>query len=309
MQIAIIDLGTNTFNLLIAEVNGTSYTLLHSSKMPVRLGEGGITRKTITLAAMQRGIEALRTHKETIETFSVSRIFAFATSAMRDADNGKEYAQHIKNETGIDVRIIDGNTEASLIYKGVRMALDLGNYPVLIMDIGGGSTEFIIADKEQVFWQQSFQLGVSRLMEMFHPSDPIQETEIQSLNEFLHTALQALFEACQTYPCHSLIGSSGSFDTLAEIATLKRNGRPMPVHCKQYVFHPHDMEYLSGLLLPSTLQERLQIPGMLPMRADMMVTGMILIEHVLRHCNIAQVRQSGFSLKEGVLAALVSGEL
>ncbi len=308
MKIAVLDLGTNTFNLLIAEIFNSQYTIIHSSKMPVRLGEGGITKKYITLQAMQRGIEALLVHKDKIAEYNVDNVYGFATSAVRDAENGTEYIKHIKNETGFDIKIISGDTEAELICKGVKLALLFEENPYLIMDIGGGSTEFIIANKKEILWKKSFQLGVSRLLEMFNPSDPINAEKIEEIKHYLNTELEPLYIAFKKYPCMQLVGSSGSFDTLAEIASLHFFKKPLAENIKEYLFAENDFTFLYNLLLPTTLQERLNIPGMLPMRADMMVVGIILINEVIINCNIRKVKMSAYSLKEGVLAAIINND-
>jgi exopolyphosphatase/guanosine-5'-triphosphate,3'-diphosphate pyrophosphatase len=308
MKIAVLDLGTNTFNLLIAEIFNSQYTIIHSSKMPVRLGEGGITKNNITLPAMQRGVEALLVHKDKILEFNVDKIYAFATSAVRDAKNGTEYTKHIKNETGFDIKIISGDTEAELICKGVKLALLFEAEPYLIMDIGGGSTEFIISNNKEILWQKSFQLGVSRLLEMFNPLDPISDANIKEITNYLKNELAPLYAAVVKYPCAQLVGSSGSFDTLADIASLHFFKKPLTENTKEYLFALSDFSFLYNLLLPTTLQERLKIQGMLPMRADMMVVGIILINEVITNCKIQKVKMSAYSLKEGVLAAIINNE-
>lgn len=176
------------------------------------------------------------------------------------------------------------------------------------MDIGGGSTEFIIATQKEILWKKSFQLGVSRLLEMFNPSDPISKENVLELTAYLRTELQPLFAALKKYPCIQLVGSSGSFDTLAEITSLHFFSKPLQSDTKEYLFAENDFNFLYQLLLPTTLQQRLKIPGMLPMRADMMVVGIILINEVLKQSNIQKVKMSAYSLKEGVLASILDNE-
>ena len=133
MRIAIIDLGTNTFNILIVKINHIkSYTNLYQSKISVKLGEGGINKNYIEPVPFQRGIEALKTYKETMERFYVEKVFAFATSAIRSASNGKEFVEAAKREAGIDVTMISGEKEAELIYYGVRNALKFSDKASLI---------------------------------------------------------------------------------------------------------------------------------------------------------------------------------
>src|ERR1035437_880171 len=172
MKIAIIDLGTNTFNIFIAEIlPDKTFQKLYKSKISVKLGEGGINKNHIEEKPFTRGIRALKKHKRTIERLGAEKILAFATAAIRGATNGKDFILAAKKMTGIDVHIISGEREAELIYYGVRSAVKMNHMPSLIMDIGGGSTEFIIANKNEIFWKQSFLLGVARLIEKFKPSD------------------------------------------------------------------------------------------------------------------------------------------
>ncbi|MCC6689956.1 MAG: phosphatase, partial [Bacteroidia bacterium] len=162
MLVAVIDLGTNTFNLLIAELLAAGkYRILYNTKLPVKLGKGGINKNQLLPDAMERGINALNDYKNIIAQYNVAKTYAFATSAMREATNSNEFIKRI-HELGISVDVISGDREAELIYKGVRLAIDIGEQHVVVMDIGGGSTEFIIANNKQILWKKSFLLGVSR---------------------------------------------------------------------------------------------------------------------------------------------------
>ncbi|MCE9538076.1 MAG: phosphatase, partial [Bacteroidetes bacterium] len=167
-RIAVIDLGTNTFNLLIVEVSSDkTYELVFQTKISVKLGEGGINKGFIAPLPFNRGIDALKVHKQTIEKYNVGKVYAIATSAIRGASNGAEFVAKANEECNIDVQVISGDKEAETIYYGVRDAVKMSDEVSLIIDIGGGSTEFIIANKHQIFWKQSFLLGVARLLEMF----------------------------------------------------------------------------------------------------------------------------------------------
>ena len=221
-RVAIIDLGTNTFNLLVTEVEGNSYRILVESKYPAQLGKGGIHKATITDEAMDRGIDALTNHLITISEYQVDSIFCFATSAIRSATNGNSFVKRVKQELGLSIRVIPGDEEAETIFDGVKQVIPLDNDPVLIMDIGGGSVEYIIANRKGILWKESFNLGVSRLLEQFTPSDPIRVSEINIIEEHFKSKLGSLFSAVKQFPVKRLIGSSGSFDTLAEMIAKER---------------------------------------------------------------------------------------
>ncbi|MBN8702529.1 MAG: exopolyphosphatase [Bacteroidetes bacterium] len=309
MPIAIIDLGTNTFNLLIVKITNQRAERIFSTKIAVRLGEGGISKKHISEAAEHRAIQALRQYKNTCDTYNVKNIFAFATSAIREATNGKELVKKIAANTNIVVNIINGDKEAELIYHGVKKAVELTDAPSLIMDIGGGSTEFIIANKTTILWKQSFLLGVARLLEVIKPSDPIQQQEIENTITHFENTLSSLFQKIELLQPIELVGSSGSFDTFAEMITQK-NGAQFDVEKQtSYLFKLEDFKATHQFLLKSTQQERLQTPGLVPMRADMIVLGSIFVNYILEKTNLKKMRLSTFSLKEGVLDRIINNDL
>ena len=311
MRIAILDLGTNTFNIFIAEVlPDRSYEKIYKSKIPVKLGEGGINKNHIEKKPFLRGIKALQKHKKTIEEFGAEKIFAFATSAIRSADNGNDFIKTAKERTGIEVQTISGDKEAELIYYGVRSAVKMGDKLSLVMDIGGGSTEFVIANKEKIFWKQSFLLGAARLLEKFRPSDPIREQEIKKIQAYLDEHLQPLFEAIKKFPAEELIGSSGSFDSLAEMIAYKYYDIGIIKGITAYEFNLDDCEKLYKIVLKSTTEERLHMKGLVKMRVDMIVVSVIFVDYIFEKLELKKMRLSRYSLKEGVLWELLnSGQL
>ncbi|MDX9852292.1 MAG: hypothetical protein RBS81_00710 [Tenuifilaceae bacterium] len=304
MNIAIIDLGTNTFNLLVAETKGNgSYEIIHSGKLGVKLGEGGINRKLITAEAQTRGLDAIAKHMETAASFEAERVFAFATSATRNAANGKEFVQEIYNRFGLQVNVIDGSQEAELIYYGVRQAFPLGEEKSLILDIGGGSNELIIADANKHYWLKSFDLGISRLLQLFNPSDPITIEEISHVEDYLENALQPLFKACELYKPTRLVGSSGSFDTYRSI--LAQRGK-INVNGQVSVYLPFDCYLeLHRELVHSTKEQRTRIPGLEPLRVEMIVLATIFTRFILKRTGIHQMHQSTYALKEGAIWKMI----
>ncbi len=302
-RVAIIDLGTNTFNLLIVQFNpDKSYDIVCQTKISVKLGEGGITKGFITPEAFQRGIDALKMHRLTIQLHNADKkVLAFATSAIREASNGKEFIAKAKESTRIDVEMISGDREAELIYYGVRDAVEMSDEASLIIDIGGGSTEFIIGNKDKIFWKQSFLLGAARLLEIFKPSDPIKEEEIKAVTSYLKTELQTLFEAIEQFPVTELIGSSGSFDSLAEMIAHKFYTPDILKDKTEYTFTLPDCAAIYTELMRSTKKDRMEMKGLISMRVDMIVISSILVHFILVACDIHKMRLSTYSLKEGVL--------
>lgn len=304
-RVAIIDLGTNTFNLLVAEIAANhSYKIIFNTKIAVKLGEGGINTNIIAPAPFQRGVDAIKAHVETFKKYAPEKIFAFATSAVRSAKNGNDFVAEIKKVTGIEVRVISGEKEAELIYQGVRQALDIGEQKALVMDIGGGSTEFIICNKEEIFWKHSFDLGVSRLYEFFRHSEPITADEIMKVENYLREKLQPLFKAIEQHPLDTLIGSSGSFDTFAEMIFCRFYNHENLENKTSYEFKLKDFHKIHKEIICSNLDERYKMEGLIEMRVDMIVLASLFTNFILRELKLNKMRLSTYALKEGVLSEI-----
>ena len=183
----------------------------------------------------------------------------------------------------------------------------------LIIDIGGGSTEFIIANKKEIIWKQSFLLGAARLLEKFKPSDPITSEEIKKIEAHLEENLQPLFSAVSSFSLGGgteggvteLIGSSGSFDSLAEMIAHRFYNIEIIKGKTEYDFKIEDCEKIYKMILNSTYKERLHVPGLTKMRVDMIVVSAIFVDYIFLHMRLKKMRLSRHSLKEGVLWELL----
>lgn len=300
MKIAVIDLGTNTFHMLIAEVAGGSFKALHKEKSAVKIGQNGINEGNITEDAMIRAFNTLKKFKHSIDDANVDQVFATATSAIRNAKNGNAFVDLIKAQIGIDVRIISGKEEAEYIYYGVSHALNLGDETSLIMDIGGGSIEFIIGNSNQIFWLHSFEVGGLRMTEKFQKHDPILQSEAAQVRSYLIDHLNLLFKKTQQFNPLTLVGSSGTFDTLSDIYRIARGIEKSPANTEYPLTH-EAFEAIYEDIISKDRQQRLAIPGMIELRVDMIVVACILIKLVLDTTGIKNIRVSGYALKEGVL--------
>ncbi len=306
MRSAILDFGTNTFNLLIVEGdNKTNLSIIHVSKEPVKLGQGGIHRKIITDDAFLRGMKAIEKHFHRIKEFKAEKTYAFATSAIREANNGKAFIREVKDKFNLYVNIIPGEREAELIYKGVRLSCGFTEEIVLIVDIGGGSNELIIANKDKIFWKQSFLLGSARMLELFEPSDPILDSEIKKIEAYLENELPSLFTAIRKFKPVKMIGASGSFETFS---ALLHNKYPEKYRKRDSCLEiePDDYLKLHKQLLNSTTKEREKMKGMEPVRVEMIVLATVFVNFVLQKSNINSILQSDYALKEGVVAELLN---
>jgi exopolyphosphatase/guanosine-5'-triphosphate,3'-diphosphate pyrophosphatase len=296
MRRAVIDLGTNTFHLLIADVSDDGrLTEVYRERIFVKLAAEGIA--TIGPAPFDRGISALKTYRQQLDKYGVKDLTAIGTAALRTASNGPEFVATAQKEAKIAIQLISGDEEASLITAGVLRAIPAPEDNVLIMDIGGGSTEYIIAGKAGVHWRQSYPIGVSVLFNEFHHSDPITATETQRLEAHLREQLKPLATALASHPAHHLVGAAGTFDVLAE-ALRDHNA---PVHPTSHLLSLTGFPELYQTITSATLAERIALPEVPQQRADMIVVAMILLQFTFHLAGIERVTVSDYAMKEGVL--------
>ena len=305
---AVIDMGTNTFHLLLVELHGNEFKTIYKEKIAVKLGQGGITQNLIAPEAEKRALHTLGHFKNLIDGEYISQVFAFATSAVRNATNGSDFVNRVREQLGIQIHVISGDEEAQLIYEGIHFSGALDERTTLMMDIGGGSVEFIIGNAQEAFWKQSFEIGGQRLLDAFHYHDPILPEEVEKLEEYCGEKLQPLLAAIAIHKPSGFVGASGTFDTLIDMyyATL--------LQCKltgQHVFElpVSDFYQLFQLLVTKNRAERLGIPGMIAMRVDMIVVASCLIDFILQHISATSMRCSHYSLKEGAVSRMLSGEI
>lgn len=303
MKYAIIDLGTNTFHLLIVEKQQNTVQKLYQDQIPAKIGKSGINQGVIVPEAIERAIGVLSQFKQKIDAYGVNinNVNAIGTSAIRSAENKEDFCNIVKEKTGIQIQIISGEREAELIYEGVKQALDLGSEPSLIMDIGGGSVEFIIANATRIYWKQSFEIGGQRLLEKFMKSDPISQSSVSRLHTYFQENLLPLANAIHQYAPNTLVGSSGSFDTLVDIDYMHRFNHLPEVSQTGFDLEISEFQRAYQLFVNQNRAERMNIPGMIELRVDMIVVGVILIDYILKTFNINQIKCSTYALKEGIL--------
>ena len=308
MRVAILDLGTNTFNLLISETSmDNRLSVIHTCKEPVKLGKGGIHKGLITEEAMERGFSAIARLVEKSLSYNPEKIYAFATSAIRDASNGRIFINEVHRRFDLYIIIIPGEREAEMIYKGVRQSVHLDDKPVMILDIGGGSNEFIIGNKLKIFWKHSFNLGMARMLELFPPSDPITDKEISELENYFDKELKELYSAVNESSPVTLIGASGSFETFFALLNHSMPDKyPCLIAEPSHKIDLADFFSLHEKLLKSTIEERNKMPGMEQVRVEMIIFATVFVNLVLRKCNIKTLIQSDYALKEGVIAEMLN---
>ena len=304
---AVIDIGTNTCNLLIANAlkNG-AFSPVYDRKLPVKLGRGGIHKKILLPDAIERGLIALLRHAVTISCYNVEKVKVVGTSAIRGAANKGEFLAKVKHLLGWDIEILDGELEAELIFKGVQLSLPEGIGKYLIIDIGGGSSEFILALNNQIIWKNSFNIGIARVLEMFPVSDPIAPEEIRAIEEWFDEQLKELWQITNVHSPEILVGCSGAFDTFMdifekEIPDLKIRGvSDLPIN---------DFLMIHNQLINTKLEARSQMEGMDLSRVEMIVIASVFTNFILRRLGIKRLIHTHNALKEGVMDRFITTEL
>jgi exopolyphosphatase/guanosine-5'-triphosphate,3'-diphosphate pyrophosphatase len=300
---AVADLGTNTFQLLVARFEEGQLRAGLRKKIGVKIGSGGMAKREILPDALVRSVEALNFFSEELKQFGLHPFdcITLGTSAFRNALNRNDVLEIIKNETGFSIQIISGQEEAQLIFKGVLASgAIVENEPNLIVDIGGGSVEFILCLGQNQKWKKSFEIGGLRLLEKFHKQDPIGSVEVSELNHFVELELEELWNNLKIWKPKALVGCSGSFDTLIEMAFAEKGTLLSDVEASpNYTLAIHQFKNLKAKLVSSTLKERLEMQGMIPLRAEMIVVAVLLIDLLIEKMVDAEIRTSTFALKEG----------
>jgi exopolyphosphatase/guanosine-5'-triphosphate,3'-diphosphate pyrophosphatase len=303
MRIAVIDLGTNTCNLLIAELNGSDCKILYQGKEHVKLLHNKKNDNWIRDDAFSRVSMALSNHLKKINDFSVRKTSLIATSAVRDAANRDEFLDFIRVKTELDANVVTGEQEAELIYHGVLFAFKEITEPSLILDIGGGSNELIIARDHEIIWKESIPAGMSRTINLFEISDPITTDEIAELRQFFQIQNMEAIRYGKKHSVSTLIGCSGAFDTIADIIDKVDPGTKKRVKQKIEV---SDFRKVYDKIIKSTHQERKTMKGMDSVRTDLIVPAMIMINQVVTDIGIEKIYQTDYALREGVLFNLLS---
>jgi exopolyphosphatase/guanosine-5'-triphosphate,3'-diphosphate pyrophosphatase len=304
-RVAVMDLGTNTFHLLIAEGDIHNYHEIVHVTEAVKLGEGGINKGYILPEAFQRGVNTMQRFQQLIEGNNAAAVRAIATSALRSASNGKDFIKEVEAQTGISIEIIDGEQEAGLIYNGVKLSGCLSAKNSLIMDIGGGSVEFILGNTDKILWKQSFEVGAARLMDQFHHTDPFPPASIGAMNLYLEDTLHDLFIATDGIEIDALVGSSGAFETFAGLIETEKT-KPFDLKSIQhYDFDKEELLAITNKLILSNHKDRAANKGIIPVRVDMIVAASLVTRFIMHALDIHKVIMSTNSLKEGVLAGML----
>ena len=300
MRIAAIDIGTNSVHVIIVQVRpDRSFEIIDREKEMVRLGSGGLGGRSLTEPAMLAALQALGKFTRLAESHDVDEIVAAATSAVREADNGREFLNAIRQRTGIQVRVISGTEEARLIHRAAVYGVDVSGGAAVVIDIGGGSVELTQGTGARTHVAQSLKLGVIRLTEQFIRSDPLNRRDERQMVSHITETIAPTVEKIVGRGFDRVIGTSGTILSLGALAVGEGRAvgsddlRSRRVSAKQ-------VRRLRREICALDLAGRLRLPGLDPRRADLAAAGSILLDTILRQIGAVELTLCDLALREGL---------
>ena len=328
-RIAAIDVGSNSLHMVVAQADADGgVTTLWRMKEMVGLGRMSFPSRRLSREAMDRAVTTLRRFQQAAQARQCEKVLAAATSAVREAENGGDFLERVRRELGMNIRIVSARDEARLIYLGVRHAVDLDDHPHFILDIGGGSVEFIVADNHRASLLESRKLGASRMTARYVNSDPISPGDLKSLLAHYDRELSPVCENILALRPAIALGTSGTLENLAAMcASLygtggggggggggKGDARNGPAGSNggggsggggggggTSVIEREALSRLVARLLESRSKDRAALPGLDDQRKDQIVAGALLVNELFRRLDLNHIRVCKSSLREGIL--------
>ncbi|HEY2901495.1 MAG TPA: Ppx/GppA phosphatase family protein [Polyangia bacterium] len=304
MRIAALDVGSNSFHLIVAEVEaGGRIQIRDRAKEMVRLGDATLRTGLIPPDVFQRGLGALKALRRIADRHQPDALIAVATSAVREAQNGGEFVRAVRDEIGIDIRVIRGDEEARLIYLGARSSLDLGKRRVALFDLGGGSIEVILADAQECYFTASLKLGVIRVSEEMPMADPPTPRQRMMLADRIRAALEAPIARLRAMGFDFVAFTSGTASALAGLLGT-RNGEKGSERAVATLSR-QALTDLEQKLSAMTVAQRASLPGLDSRRADTILAGAMILRTVQDLCDAEQAVLCDTALREGIVAEYV----
>ena len=304
--LAAIDIGTNSIHMVVVEIDKTllTFTIMNREKDTVRLGEREAKTGKLTKEAIERAIASLKRCKDLAISLKVDHIVAIATSATREAPNGRDFIQRVLSEVGIQVNLISGYEEARRIYLGVLSGMNFQDQSHVIIDIGGGSTEIILADVDEPRFLSSTKVGAVRLTEEFITTDPISEIEFADLRAYVRGMLERPINELRRKLVKNeqpqLVGTSGTIETLATINALQKSGE-VPSPLQGYRMRREEVKNLVKKFASMTYEERLKVSGMSDKRAEIIVAGGVILMEAMAMLMLDNITVCERALREGMI--------
>jgi exopolyphosphatase/guanosine-5'-triphosphate,3'-diphosphate pyrophosphatase len=308
-HIAAIDMGTNSFHLIIVQVkNDGTFKIVDREREVIRLGSGqGKDLSFISSDEMENSINIMRRFKKLAEYYNAN-VRAVATSAVREAKNRDDFIRTIKELTSIKVEIIDGKHEAELIYAGVNKALELQNKIVLCVDIGGGSTEIILGKNGKPVFAASIKLGAVRFSKKFFPDYILTDEKIRDCQQLIANEIRTDKEINFDKKFEIAVGASGTIQSVAAMIYYYRNGKRAKA-LNGFSFTKDELFRITDeVLSKKTQEERMNIKGIEEKRADIIPVGLMILRQIFNLFNIEEMTVSDFALREGIILESISEE-
>jgi exopolyphosphatase/guanosine-5'-triphosphate,3'-diphosphate pyrophosphatase len=301
MRLAALDLGSNSFHLIVADVHpdGTFEGITREKEM-LRLGDEVSHFGRITERGLEHAVDTARRFTRIAHADGAVDVIAKATSAIRSAENGSEVVDRLEEATGLDIEVISGLEEARLIFAAIRASVVLDPAPALCIDIGGGSVEFMIGDTTGLRWSMSEHLGVGRLTAELVENDPPSKADRRRLEERIRSTLQPLEPDVAAFAPRMTVGSSGTLNDLARMVTAARTG-DVPSTSNGLRIDADDFLALHDRIMRSKVSERRRMPGLEPQRAELLPAGSMLLAVAIDVFGFEQLTTSDWALREGIV--------
>lgn len=306
MRIAALDLGSNSFHLLVVETRRDgSFVPLAREKVMLRLGDVVAREGVLTEVAIEAAIDTIRRLKTIAEVQRADEIVAMATAAMRQAANGPEVAERIEEATGVRVQVVSGIREAQLIFEAVRASVLIEPGPALCADLGGGSLELSVGDQFGLSYATSLHLGVGRLTAEYVRTDPPSKKDRARLKEQISKQLDEVLEELLACGPKLLIGTSGTFCALARGAAARRDGI-VPTSVNQLTVTARELGALSEIICELPSWERARLAGIEARRAELLPAGVAVTEVLMERTGLRELTVSEWGLREGIIISTIA---
>lgn len=308
-RLAAIDIGTNSFHLIIVEVDTSTgkFNILGREKESVRLGSGSTDMKHLGKDAMNRGIEALKKFAALAESAG-SQVRAIATSAVREAVNQHEFIMRARLEAGIRIEVASGIEEARYIHLGILQSVPVFDKRILMIDIGGGSTEFLIGHGRDIAYDNSLKLGAIRLTERFFGDKETDSKSVKACRQYISGFMTSVTRISQKHKYDIAVGSSGTITNLANIINVSKGGDP-DRRLNNFIFTKDELfTVVDKIIEAKTEKQRLKIQGLDPSRADIITAGALILEQIFKELKIKEMMISEYALREGIILDTIEKE-
>ena len=306
MRIAAIDIGTNSIHMIVVQIRpGLSFEVIDREKEMIRLGAGGLDGRALTPEAMHAALQVLSKFRRLAESHGVDEVIAVATSATREAENGGEFLHAVTQQTGIRPRVISGTEEARLIHTAAVYGVSVPGDVAVVIDIGGGSVEVTRGAGPAIESGRSFKLGVIRLTERFIKSDPIEPRDERKLVRRIGTEIGKYLDEIASAGFDRVIGTSGTILSLGAVASAAEGLGPSPPLRNRRI-SAKQIRRVRKELTVLDIEQRMQVAGLEPRRADLSVAGAVLLDEILRRLGATEITLCDLSLREGLVLDYIS---